>query len=113
MARTRTVALRSKPIVYFCTGSDCRKRKSGQVLRESLSGKAEVCEVRCQKVCKGPVVGLELDGRVEWFSKMKSKSMRKRLVALVTAGELPANLAVRRVRKRSGHFRSDVALVAK
>ena len=82
-------------------------------LREDLSERVEVCEVRCQKICKGPVVGLELDGRIEWFSKMKSKSMRKHFVALVKSGELHASLASRRSRKRAGRFRSDAALAAK
>ena len=113
MGRKPTVSLGSKPVVYFCTGSDCRKRKSGLALREALANKVEVCDVRCQKICKGPVVGLELDGRMEWFSKLKSKSMRKRFVSLITDSELHPSLLSRRSRKRSGRFRADAALAAK
>ncbi len=113
VARKRKVDLGANPTLYFCSGSDCQNLKSDRALREALDGRVEVCDVRCQKICKGPVVGLEIDGRIEWFYKMKSKSMRKRLVALVKSGELHSSLASRLSSKRSGRFRSDTAMAAK
>ena len=57
---------------YVCHGSDCRKKKEDWARQnESLGKQGTVCPVKCQKICKGPVVGLEIDGRIEWFSKLK------------------------------------------
>ncbi len=52
-----------RPCVYICCGSDCVKRaKKGGELWAVLTEHGEVVEVPCQKICKGPVVGVEIDG---------------------------------------------------
>lgn len=113
MARIHRVRVGCRPTVYLCTGSDCTDETSGQALREALAGHGEICEVRCQKICKGPVVGVEIDDRIEWFSRLKTQGMRKHLARLLSSGELHTSLSARRLRKRSGKFREDRDLAAK
>jgi (2Fe-2S) ferredoxin len=67
---------------------------------------AEVETVKCQKICKGPVVGLEVGGELEWFRKMDSDKARRRLVKLLTTGEMKKALQKRRVGSRSGKKRA-------
>ena len=93
--------------VYLCTGKDCRRSSGHEELAGSLAGDL-VVEVRCQKICKGPVAGPEVDGRLEWFRSLRKAKARKALGRLVIArgqGPLPERLAKRRVSKRSGLLR--------
>ena len=48
-----------------CKNADCLMR----VLKHSES---KLVPVGCQKICSGPVVGLKVDGRMEWFSRVDS-----------------------------------------
>ena len=70
--------------VYLCTGKDCRRSSGHEELAGSLAGDL-VVEVRCQKICKGPVAGLEVDGRLEWFRSLRKAKARKALGRLVIA----------------------------
>lgn len=66
---------------------------------------ASLQKVGCQKVCKEPVAGLSVNGRMEWFSCLDGKKALRALAELVAAqgcGELPEALEKRRVAKRSG-----------
>ncbi|CAN5786671.1 hypothetical protein BH24ACT3_BH24ACT3_14440 [soil metagenome] len=59
--------------------------------------------MRCQKICKGPVVGVRLDGRQEWFARVDKAKVRRRLRQTVAEGRpLSGGLRDRRSRKRSG-----------
>lgn len=94
------------PVVRICAGADCQKKgKAHARLIELLEARARVQPVRCQKVCEGPVVGLEIDGALEWFDKVKGKAARAALVRLLDEGELGEPLKTRRVKKRSGCLR--------
>ena len=92
--------------VYVCTGSDCRKRKKAfKSLLGALSQRVEVCEVKCQKICSGPVVGVEINGQIEWFRKMKDDAMHTPLFALLRDGSMSAALKKHVVKARRGKLR--------
>ena len=91
---------------FLCNGSECRKkRKSQKSLRALLGKEGQVCEVRCQKICKGPVVGVEVDGRLEWFSKMTGQD-QDALVQLLRHGDIKKRLRARMDKKRRGKLRT-------
>jgi hypothetical protein len=83
----------------------CRKCEDHDCLARYLRRKtdARVDEVRCQKICHGPVAGIEVDGRMEWFERV---STRKAMVGLkrVVDGkrEVAGALKKRRVKKHYG-----------
>jgi hypothetical protein len=83
----------------------CRKCKDHDCLEDFLRRKtgAHVYQVRCQKICKGPVAGIEINGRMEWFERVGTA---KAMVALrrVINGKtkLRRSLHNRRLKKRSG-----------
>ncbi len=91
----------------MCGGSDCRKATEAHAaLQEALTQVAQVRQVRCQKICAGPIAGLEVDGRLEWFERIRGPKSRRSLVRLARrGGALPGRLRKRRVRTRSGRLR--------
>lgn len=90
---------------YLCTGKSCRKKKADYcALRDELEQCTEVREVGCQKCCSGPVVGIEIKGRIEWFSKLRGPRQGDLLVA-IREGTMAKSLAKRREKKRSGKVR--------
>jgi hypothetical protein len=85
----------------------CRKcKRSEDVLKFLLRRTdASVRTVRCQKVCEGPVAGLHVDGRMEWFERMDGAKPLKAMVELLSQKpptKLPKPLKKRRSRERSG-----------
>jgi hypothetical protein len=94
------------PRVFLCSGSDCRKpKKARSRLIEVLDGRAQVVSVGCQKVCHGPVIGMELDGRLEWFEELRGREARRALEAWLDDGSLDKALDRKRVKKRAGKRR--------
>ncbi len=102
------------PALRVCTGGDCREaRKALAALKDAVHGRCAVEEVGCQKICEGPVCGLELDGELEWFAQVDSERAREALVAAldqaqrgaVTADDVGHSLWKRRVKKRRGRLR--------
>ncbi|MFP5369536.1 MAG: hypothetical protein ACLGI3_02150 [Actinomycetes bacterium] len=93
--------------VFVCCGSDCRRRRDAHALLLAAAAQAgTVRPVRCQKICSGPVAGVEVAGRLEWFERLRGPKSRGALVRLLaTGGPLPKRLRKRRVRKRSGRLR--------
>lgn len=97
----------TRPKLLLCTGSHCRKAltKHG-LLQQTVSAlPVEVTRVGCQKICRGPVVGVRIDGRWEWFEKMGSRKAVDALAELVERNTLRKRLDKRRSRKRSGRVR--------
>jgi hypothetical protein len=90
------------PLVFVC-----RKCKHSEEVVDFLHTRtsATVKTVRCQKVCDGPVAGLRVDGRMEWFEKMDGSKQLKAMVCLIEQRppkKLPKPLKKRRSRARSG-----------
>jgi hypothetical protein len=97
--------MRPCPLVYVCRGKGCLKTDGRDELLGALGLVAEVRPVKCQKVCKGVVVGVSLDNRLEWFERISKAKSRTALVEVVTAGTiagLPDRLGKRHLTKRSG-----------
>lgn len=85
----------------------CRKCKGSDKVVEFLTSqtRARVRTVRCQKVCKGPVAGLAIRGRMEWFGRLKGPKQLealKRLVATGRPAKIPKTLRKRLSEDRSG-----------
>lgn len=95
----------ARPTVFLCRGSSCRHHAGHDDLRERLNAVAEVSEVRCQRICSGPVVGAAVDGALEWFERVRSEKVQRRLVDLVAGGRMRHSLEKRRVKKRAGKMR--------
>ena len=94
--------------ILVCSGSHCRKAlQRDDRVEETLSRLPIVVErVRCQKVCKGPVVGLSIDGTWQWFRRMDSRKAMRALAELVEDGTIAKPLLNRLDRKRAGKLRS-------
>ena len=98
-----------QPHVHVCVGSDCRKDRPGahRKLRARLAAAAvPVTPVKCQKICKGPVVGVRVDGTLHWVRKVAGSQLREDLVWLLDKGRWSKALRTRCVRKRLGKLRS-------
>ena len=95
-----------RPTVFLCNGKTCPREKGYDALRERLSAVADISEVRCQRICNGPVVGAANNGSLEWFERVRSDKVQGQLLDLVAgSGKLRKSLAKRRVEKRSGRLR--------
>ena len=85
----------------------CRKCKRAECLIEILETRDEVSirRVRCQKICHGPVVGLEIDGTMEWFERVddaKSIASWVKLARRNGRAKIPKPLRKHRLKRRSG-----------
>lgn len=97
----------SKPHLYLCSERGCGKKADRRALLAEVDGAAEVVRVGCQSVCDGPVAGVVVEGRLQWFERVASPKSRRALVEVVcNADEAPRKaLAKRRVPKRAGKLR--------
>lgn len=93
------------PTVYLCRGSDCRKQKLKRGTLLAFTGDCPVVTVDCQKVCKAPVVGVDLGAGPRWFMRMNAEAALVALAAYLRTGELPTQLAKREKAKRAGRLR--------
>lgn len=90
--------------LLVCTGSDCRDAKGFDevvLLARSSEGSSSVA---CQGVCKGPVVGVERDGELRWYAKVRG-DRRRALARLVSTGSGRSALRSAEVRKRRGRLK--------
>lgn len=94
--------------LLVCSGKHCRKAfQRDDHLRDALQRlPVDVKWVRCQKVCRGPVVGLAVDGDWQWFERMDTRKAVHALAEFVAGGELGRRLDKRRSRKRTGKLRA-------
>jgi hypothetical protein len=90
----------ARPKIRICDGKACRKL-SGRAgkLQESVNGHCRVGTIKCQDICKGPVVVVQRAGERYWFSGMQGKRNRMALVAFLDTGKLSKRLR-RRLKKR-------------
>jgi hypothetical protein len=95
-----------RPTVFLCRGSSCRHRSAYAELYGRLSVVADVADVRCQRICDGPVVGMAINGSLEWFERVGSEKAQQQMVELVSnGGRIRRTLEKRRVAKRAGRLR--------
>jgi len=85
----------------------CRKCKHSKALREAIErgSDAAVKLVGCQDVCREPVAGTRVDGRMEWFAGLDKPKRQRALLSLLNASaprEIPEALVKARVPKRAG-----------
>jgi hypothetical protein len=88
----------------------CRKCEQHECLARILSDRdgVDVELVRCQKICHGPVAGLPVDGRMEWFEHVDGIEEIAALVRMTRRAphdRIPKPLRRRRVRSRAGKIR--------
>lgn len=93
--------------LLICRGSDCRKRRAERrAIESAVDKRMSVTYVGCQKICRGPVVGLYVDGVLEWFKEVATDKARAALRVAATGGALEKPLRKRHIKKRSGKLRS-------
>ena len=93
--------------LFVCTGKHCRKKKDGiEDVARAVDTSVELVRVRCQKICKGPVVGLKQNGSLEWFKDVDSSKTLSALKDAVRGQPLQKPLRNRHVPKRSGALRT-------
>jgi hypothetical protein len=85
----------------------CRKCKHSKGLREAIErgSDATVKLGGCQDVCREPVAGTRVDGRMEWFGRLDKAKRQQALIGLLNTSaprEIPGALAKARVPKRAG-----------
>jgi hypothetical protein len=101
----RTLGAMSETVVV------CRKCKNHECLVQVLEDHADISlrMVRCQKICHGPVVGLPVAGRMEWFERVESLKEIAGLirVAKKSRSSIPKSLKKRRVKRRAGRKPRD------
>lgn len=91
--------------VHVCRGKDCRKHSGTRKICEMLDeAGVRYTVVRCQKICKAPVVGVKLDGQLSWYSKLRGREAREKLLQLIERNK-PKKLRSHRVKKRAGKLR--------
>jgi hypothetical protein len=88
--------------VFLCGECEGHRRLRRRLHQET---DAALINVGCQKVCHGPVAGLVVDRRMEWFGRLDGHKAVAALVKRVNeegGDKLPPSLARRRSSKRSG-----------
>jgi hypothetical protein len=90
--------------VLVCTGDDCRDAAGFDEVLLVAAASDGASSVRCQGVCKGPVVGIERDGEIRWYTKVRGEH-RRALARLVRSGSGRRALRSIEVRKRRGKLK--------
>ena len=94
--------------LFICDGSRCRKARHKDDRLTHLAQKLplETLKTGCQKICKGPVVGLRRNGTLEWFERMNTRKALGALEKLVKSDVLRKPLKKRRSKSRTGKLRT-------
>ncbi|MEO1227331.1 MAG: hypothetical protein AAFZ18_00395 [Myxococcota bacterium] len=90
--------------IYLCRGSDCSKTKLPRKQLEAHVAGATITKVRCQKICKAPVVGVDRGDGPVWFRKVGHRTLED-IGQFVAAGTLSARLKGHEAKKRAGKLR--------
>lgn len=84
----------------------CSKCKHSKALQNAIvrGTDATVKLVGCQDVCKQPVAGTRIEGRLQWFGGLDQPKRQKAFIEVVNGrgGRLPDVLAKARNAKRAG-----------
>ena len=96
----------NKPLVYVCTGKDCRDEgKPHKALLKALANKAQIRKVKCQKACNGQLAGFTIDSKLHWFEDIHSDKHRDALLHLIETGKIKKTLSKRINKGRQGKLR--------
>jgi len=90
--------------VLVCTGDDCRNAGGFDKLMLLAAASDGATTVACQGVCKGPVAGVERDGEIRWYAKVRG-DRRRSLSRLLRTGTGRGALRSAEVRKRRGRLK--------
>ena len=92
--------------VLLCTGKSCRKKAKVQAeILANLDEDIVIQPVRCQDVCSGPVIGLKVGGRWEWFKKVRKAKDANAVNKTLRRDKVSDGLKKLHVKKRSGKLR--------
>lgn len=86
--------------VIVCVGKDCRRAPGFDALLAAAARVPGSCQVPCQDLCHGPIVGVRIDGDVRWFHRIRKRGHREAVLRSVARGRFVRSLADREVRKR-------------
>lgn len=90
--------------LLVCVGADCSDAKGFDKLMELARSCDSASTVTCQGVCKGPVVGVERDGELRWYSAIRG-DRRRTLARLVRTGSGRGALRPAEARSRRGRLK--------
>ena len=87
--------------LHICRGKDCRKHRRRLVLAaEHVSDLCETGTVKCQDVCKGPVLVVHHGEHRHVFKKMKGSSIRAELRSWLMGAPMSDDLQRRLVKRK-------------
>ena len=90
--------------VLVCVGDDCSAARGFDKLLLVASASDGASTVACQGVCKGPVAGVEREGELRWYAKVRG-DRRRSLSRLLRTGTGRRALRSAEVRKRRGRLK--------
>ncbi len=89
--------------LFVCRSKDCRKyRKELKKIIQITEKHCEPVEVKCQGICKGPVVGFAINERWEWFKRMRGAKAHKALLKGLMKNKVVKELKGHHAKSRSG-----------
>jgi hypothetical protein len=93
--------------IYVCKGKDCCAQSGARrnLLNALRQARFEIHAVKCQKICKGPVAGLKVDGEVHWFGRLNKSKAQADFVTLALKGKASDRIKKRHSKKRDGKLR--------
>jgi len=75
--------------IRVCRGRDCVKRRgSYNALLASLNGHHKVEPIKCQDICKGPVVLIRKKKHKFWFKRLRSDELLSDLKTFIEEGAM-------------------------
>ncbi|MBJ93665.1 MAG: hypothetical protein CMP23_04235 [Rickettsiales bacterium] len=79
--------------VRICRGRDCAKRSAViEQLKESLADFGPIGMVKCQDMCKGPVVIVRQGKNRFWFKRVRHASLIEDLRVFIEEGSMTRQL---------------------
>lgn len=87
--------------LLICRGKDCKKHR--KPLRRIADEVSEMCStgtIKCQDICKGPVLVLDHGEHRYWFKKMKGKDIRHSFRVWLAGEPMSPRLESRLVKRR-------------
>jgi hypothetical protein len=90
--------------LLVCVGDDCRRSKGHDKAVAVAAETEDAAAVACQGICRGPVVGVERDGELRWYAKVRG-DRRRALERLARTGSDRRALRSAEIRRLRGRLR--------